>query len=76
MDRTPRRMYDYDAGMDPIRAARQTKSGTQPGDPARAAQALLAIVEAAYPPVRLLLGEDALGIVDQKLGAMQAEIAT
>jgi hypothetical protein len=60
MERTPRRISDYDAVMDPIRAARQTKSGSQPGDPAKAAQALL-------------LGEDALGLVDQKPASMKAE---
>ena len=75
MDRTPRSISDYDAVMDPIRAARQAKSGNQPGDPAKAAQALLAIVDAATPPVRLFLGEDALGVVHQKLDAMKAEIA-
>jgi len=61
--------------MDPIRAARQAKSGNQPGDPARAAQALLALTEAPNPPVRLFLGEDALGLVEQKLDQMKAEIA-
>ena len=75
MDRTPRIIPDYDAVMDPIRAARQAKSGNQPGDPAKAAQALLAIVDAETPPVRLFLGEDALGVVHQKLDAMKAEIA-
>jgi NAD(P)-dependent dehydrogenase (short-subunit alcohol dehydrogenase family) len=75
MDRTPRSISDYDALMDPIRAARQAKSGNQPGDPAKAAQALLAIVDAETPPVRLFLGEDALGVVHQKLDAMKAEIA-
>jgi NAD(P)-dependent dehydrogenase (short-subunit alcohol dehydrogenase family) len=74
MDRTPRSIADYDAVMDPIRAARQAKSGQQPNDPLKAAQALLAIAEAANPPVRLFLGEDALGLVDQKLDAMRAEI--
>jgi NAD(P)-dependent dehydrogenase (short-subunit alcohol dehydrogenase family) len=73
MDRTPRSIGDYDAVMDPIRAARQGKSGNQPGDPARAAQVLLALVEAENPPVRLFLGEDALALVDQKLEAMKAE---
>ena len=73
MDRTPRSIADYDAVMDPIRAARQAKSGNQPGDPAKAAQALLAMVDAGNPPVRLFLGEDALGLVDQKLEAMKAE---
>ncbi len=74
MNRTPRSIADYDAVMDPIRAARQAKSGNQPGDPAKAAQALLALVEAEEPPARLFLGEDALGLVDAKLDAMRAEI--
>ena len=74
MDRTARSIADYDAVMDPIRAARQAKSGHQPGDPARAAQALLALVEAPNPPVRLFLGEDALGLVGQKLDTMKAEV--
>ncbi|MBP0495090.1 oxidoreductase [Roseomonas indoligenes] len=75
MDRTPRSISDYDAVMDPIRSARQAKSGQQPGDPDRAAQALLRLVEAEDPPTRLFLGEDALGLVAGKLDAMRAEIA-
>lgn len=75
MDRTPRSLSDYDAVMDPLRAARQAKSGNQPGAPDRAAQALLRLVEAEYPPARLFLGEDALGLVAQKLDLMKAEIA-
>jgi NAD(P)-dependent dehydrogenase (short-subunit alcohol dehydrogenase family) len=74
MDRTPRSIADYDAVMDPIRAARQAKSGNQPGDPAKAAQALLALVDAETPPVRLFLGDDALGLVEQKLEAMKVEL--
>ncbi len=74
MDRTERSIADYDAVMDPIRAARQAKSGKQPGDPDRAAQALLRLIEAETPPVRLFLGEDALGLVDRKLDQMKAEI--
>ncbi|WP_068080805.1 oxidoreductase [Novosphingobium rosa] len=74
MDRTPRSIGDYDAVMDPIRAARQAKSGNQPGDPARAAQALLALVAAEHPPTRLFLGEDALGLVEAKLASMKAEL--
>lgn len=74
MDRTQRSIADYDAVMDPIRAARQAKSGHQPGDPAKAAQALLALVEAENPPARLFLGEDALGLVERKLGDMAGEM--
>ncbi|WP_315758614.1 MULTISPECIES: oxidoreductase [unclassified Bradyrhizobium] len=75
MDRTPRSIFDYDAVMDPIRAARLAKSGNQPGDPAKAAQALLALVEAEKPPVRLFLGEDALALVEQKIEGMRAEVS-
>ncbi len=74
MDRTPRSIPDYDAVMDPIRAARQAKSGNQPGDPAKAAQALLMLVRSEDPPARLFLGEDALGLVRQKLDAMRTEL--
>jgi len=74
MARTPRSIPDYDAVMDPIRLARRAKSGTQPGDPARAAQALLTLVAAEHPPVHLYLGEDALQLVADKMTALQAEI--
>lgn len=74
MDRTPRSIADYDAVMDPIRTSRQAKSGNQPGDPAKAAQALLALVNADEPPIRLFLGADALGLVEQKLDEMRSEI--
>ncbi len=75
MDRTPRSIADYDAVMDPLRAARQAKSGNQPGDPAKAAQALLTLVASENPPTRLFLGDDALGLVEQKLEAMRVELA-
>ena len=75
MDRTPRSIADYDEVMDPLRAARQANSGNQPGDPAKAADALLALIEAESPPTRLFLGEDAVGLVDLKLEAMKNEIA-
>ncbi len=76
MDRAPRSIPAYDAIMDPIRAARQAKSGRQPGDPAKAAQALLTLVDSDAPPTRLYLGEDALAVVEQKLDLMRTEIAT
>ena len=34
--------------------------GTQPGDPAKAAAAIIAAVEAPEPPTLLVLGQDAL----------------
>jgi NAD(P)-dependent dehydrogenase (short-subunit alcohol dehydrogenase family) len=75
MARTPRTIPDYDAMMDPIRAARQTKSGNQPGDPAKAAQALLRLVAAEEPSVHLYLGVDALQLVTDKIEGLRAVIA-
>ena len=75
MDRTPRSIREYDEVMEPIRAARLAKSGKQPGDPSKAAKALLTLIESPNPPTRLFLGEDALGLVVQKLESMRSEIA-
>lgn len=75
MVRAPRSVSDYDTVIDPIRTARQAKSGKQPGDPAKAAQALLKLADAEHPPLRLYLGSDALALVNAKLQSMAAEIA-
>lgn len=74
MVRSERGITDYDALFDPIRKARERKSGRQAGDPARAAQALLQLIEAEQPPVHLLLGTDALGLVRRRLAELDAEI--
>jgi NAD(P)-dependent dehydrogenase (short-subunit alcohol dehydrogenase family) len=74
MQRTPRSIADYDAIFDPIRQAREEKSGKQPGDPAKAARAMLAAIEAEHPPAHLLLGSDALGLVRGKLAALEDEM--
>jgi len=74
MLRTPRSIADYDASFDPIRQAREEKSGKQPGDPAKAARAMLAAIAADHPPAHLLLGSDALRLVRGKLAALDEEI--
>ncbi|NML47162.1 oxidoreductase [Ramlibacter sp. G-1-2-2] len=76
MVRTPRSIEDYDGLFDPIRRAREAKSGRQLGDPAKAARAMLALVDNPHPPAHLLLGSDALGLVRDKLTAMSTELAT
>lgn len=74
MVRAGRSIADYDDLFDPIREAREAKSGKQAGDPRKAAQALLEIVAATNPPVHLLLGNDALDLVKTKLAALNEEI--
>ncbi|WDD92662.1 oxidoreductase [Burkholderia sp. FERM BP-3421] len=74
MARTPRSIADYDALFDPIRKAREDKSGKQQGDPRKAARAMLDVIAAERPPAHLLLGSDALGLVRDKLSALAHEI--
>ncbi|WP_027818600.1 oxidoreductase [Paraburkholderia bannensis] len=75
MTRTPRSIADYDALFDPIRQAREAKSGKQLGDPRKAARAMLAAIDSDKPPAHLLLGSDALGLVRNKLAELESEIA-
>lgn len=51
-------------------------SGNQPGDPVRAAQAIVKAVEAATPPVRLMLGAGALKGIRNKIAELQLDIDT
>ncbi|HHY6929985.1 TPA: oxidoreductase [Burkholderia ambifaria] len=74
MTRTPRSIADYDAMFDPIRQAREEKSGRQLGDPAKAARAMLAVIAADRPPAHLLLGSDALRLVRAKWAALEDEM--
>ncbi|MBD1589927.1 oxidoreductase [Pseudomonas typographi] len=76
MVRTDRSIADYDALFDPIRKAREERSGKQPGDPVKAARAMLAVIDSDTPPAHLLLGSDALGLVRDRLKALTAEIDT
>ena len=75
MKRTPRSIADYDQTFDPVRQAREEKSGKQLGDPRKAARAMLAAIDAANPPVHLLLGSDALALVRGKLSSLEDEIS-
>lgn len=75
MIRTERSIPDYDALFDPIRIARQEKSGNQLGDPKKLADAVLKLVSSDNPPPQLLLGSDALKLVKDRLEMMSQEIA-
>ena len=53
---------DYADTAGKRRKEHDTVHGTQPGDPAKAAKAIIAAVESDEPPAFLLLGNDALNI--------------
>jgi NAD(P)-dependent dehydrogenase (short-subunit alcohol dehydrogenase family) len=50
------------------------KTGTQPGDPARAAEAMIALTQAEHPPRRIVLGAFGLDAVTKKLKSALGEI--
>jgi NAD(P)-dependent dehydrogenase (short-subunit alcohol dehydrogenase family) len=65
---------DYAETAGAFRRALAQRNGKQPGDPRKAADAIILAVESDDPPLHLLLGHDALQHVGLKLGTLQAEI--
>ena len=76
MIRAEHTIDDYDDVFGPIRQARLAASGNQLGDPAKAAAAVLQIVDAAEPPKHLVLGSDALRLITAGRRAVDSDIAT
>jgi NAD(P)-dependent dehydrogenase (short-subunit alcohol dehydrogenase family) len=60
---------DYAETAGKRRKEHDTMHGTQPGDPAKAAQAIITAVESDEPPAFLLLGNDALNTYRQLAAA-------
>lgn len=59
----------------PTRAYVQSGDGTQPGDPRKAAAVIADAVDANEPPLRLVLGEDAIENVRARLGRLGDELS-
>ena len=76
MTRAARTIADYDDLFEPLRHARREVSGRQLGDPARAAAALLRILDAPQPPNHLVLGSDALKVIRAGRAAVDHDIDT
>ena len=65
---------DYSETVGPRRKQNDKTSGTQAGDPQKAAQAIIKIEESEYVPFRLLLGSDAIESVSKELASQQNEL--
>ncbi|WP_432122709.1 oxidoreductase [Streptomyces sp. S1] len=70
----PAAIEDYAAGAGPVREAPARNDGRQPGDPAKAAKAVVDVTEAVEPPLRLQLGADAVERVEAKLDLVRREL--
>ena len=75
MVRSERTIADYDAIFDPIREARKSRSGQQPGDPAKAGKAIATFLTTPEPPLHLLLGSDAFDYVQKELDTLHGEFS-
>jgi len=57
-----------------LQAAVEAGSGRQPGNPVLAVAAIRELVTAAEPPLRLQLGSDCVGLVENKLSSVAKEL--
>lgn len=64
---------DYYPVVEPLRQYLYGGDGKQPGDPLKAAAAMVEVVESDIPPLRLLLGKDAYDVWDQKRAEREAD---
>jgi NAD(P)-dependent dehydrogenase (short-subunit alcohol dehydrogenase family) len=65
---------DYAETAGRRRKENDTVHGTQPGDPVKAAEAIIAVVESPNPPSLLVLGQDAYGAFAAVADAQRAEL--
>jgi NAD(P)-dependent dehydrogenase (short-subunit alcohol dehydrogenase family) len=65
---------DYADTAGKRRIENDSAHGTQPGDPAKAAQAIITAVESSNPPSLLLLGQDAVDAFRRVLDAQREEL--
>jgi NAD(P)-dependent dehydrogenase (short-subunit alcohol dehydrogenase family) len=67
---------DYAATVGSTRQMIDTQNGAQPGDPAKAAAAILTALDSDATPLRLPLGDDAVDAIVGHLDSVRGELAT
>ena len=73
---SPRILDDYAQSAGRVREAAKEINHNQAGDPIRLAQAMLKLVEADTPPLRLPMGTDTLKVIADKHAFVEAEVRT
>ena len=64
----------YDDLIGPVRTGMADDDGAQPGDPAKAAAAILQALQSPEPPLRLALGNDAVDSISGAIDQAKAEL--
>jgi NAD(P)-dependent dehydrogenase (short-subunit alcohol dehydrogenase family) len=67
-------MPEYADTVGPTRAYVRDGHGQQPGDPVKAAHAIATALDADRPPLRLVLGADAIGNIRRRLASVAEEL--
>jgi NAD(P)-dependent dehydrogenase (short-subunit alcohol dehydrogenase family) len=67
-------IHDYEARRAQIRSSFEERSGLQPGDPVKLADAMVRLSTEANPPMRFMAGAFAVQSMDTKLGSVRAEL--
>jgi NAD(P)-dependent dehydrogenase (short-subunit alcohol dehydrogenase family) len=65
---------DYAGTAGAMRQIATERNHAQPGDPAKAASAIVDLTETADPPLRIQLGADSVGRVEAKLDQVRSEL--
>jgi len=75
LERAENHIADYDRTSGKFTRLIESMAGKQPGDPAKAAEAIIAAVESETPPLRLILGKYANDKTRKKLAEAEGERA-
>ena len=75
LERADRRIPDYERSSGKFLRLLETMDGNQPGDPEKAANAIIAAVESDVPPLRLVLGKYAQEKARRKFADAEKERA-
>ena len=75
LERASAHLEDYDKTSGKFGAYLDKINGTQPGDPDRAAQAIVQMVQDGKAPSRLFLGKFAVDAARKKMAALEKDIA-
>jgi NAD(P)-dependent dehydrogenase (short-subunit alcohol dehydrogenase family) len=67
-------MPEYADTVGPTREYVRDNHLAQPGDPAKAAEAIINALDADPPPLRLVLGADAIGNIEERLERVKGEM--
>ncbi len=76
LSKTAHQIDDYAATVGKTREMVVERNHQQPGDPAKLAQAIVKLANAADPPLRLPLGKDAVARIAEKIAFVEGETAT